>query len=680
MPVNALIVDDNAQNLYLLRVLLESQGFTVTEARNGRQALELLRREPFLVIISDILMPEMDGFQLCREVKADPELRHIPFLIYTATYTSAEDEAFARSLGADAFFVKPMEPVDFLAAVRAALARLGQEAPPAPMPPSEVDSIRQHNVLLVQKLERKVAQLQETNRDLRRSEDLFHTLAQAAPVGIFRVNAAGELDYVNDRWSAITGLSREAATLTAWQALIHPEERAQILDAWRQATGQGGVFQSEFRLRKPDGSVHWVLGQANPLAAEAGARLPYVGTFTDVTLRKKLEQERAEIQAKLHQSQKLEAIGTLVNGISHDFNNLVAAIFGYAESARRQIAKHEGAGADLEMVLRAAERAKSLTGQILRFSRQQTQELKPVRLGQVVRDALTLLRGSMPSNVHFKERIAQDLPPVLADATQIHQIVMNLVSNALYALRERAGELEVQLQTSHERPVLAVLDIAEGDYVILRVRDTGCGIAPEVLDRIFDPFFTTKPPEEGTGIGLSIVHGIVKGHGGTIGVASQPGQGTTVSVYLPALAETTPAAVAPPEGLSQGQGQRVLYVDNEQFLTALVKRMLELLGYRARVFTDSVDALEFVRRHPTDFDLLISDMEMPRLNGAELARRVWEVRPGVPVLFVSGAHQSLTRQAALHLGASDMLLKPFDMRALGEALTHALSGNVTNAP
>jgi len=678
--VNALIVDDNTQNLYLLRVVLESQGFTVAEAKNGQQALECLHRAPVQVIISDILMPEVDGFQLCREVKADPALRHIPFLIYTAPYTSAEDEAFARSLGADAYFIKPMEPVDFLAAVRAALARLGQESPPAPSAASEVDYVRKHNVLLVQKLERKGAQLEKANRELRRSEALFHTRAQAAPVGIFRVNAGGELDYVNDRWCAITGVAHGAATVAAWLALLDPEDRARVVDSWRQATGRGDVFQSEFRIQKRAGGVTWVLGLANPLAVEGGARPPYVGTFTDVTGQKKIEQERAEIQAKLHQSQKLEAIGTLVNAISHDFNNLVAAIFGYAESARRQLAKQEKAGADLEMVLRAAERAKALTGQILRFGRRQNEQMKPDRIGPVVKETLALMRGSMPGNVRYREFVAEGLPLVLADATQIHQVVMNLVTNALHAMRERGGELEAQLQAAHVRPeqATATLDIAEGDYVVLRVRDTGCGIAPEVLGRIFDPFFTTKPPEEGTGIGLSIVHGIVKSHGGAIGVASQPGQGTTVTVYLPVLAERAPALVASPEGPPQGQGEGVLYVDNEQFLTALVKRMLELLGYRATVFTDSVEALEYVRGHPAEFDLLICDMEMPRLNGAELARRIREVRPGLPVLLVSGANQSLTRQAALHLGASDLLLKPFDLQALGEALAHALSGNVGN--
>jgi CheY-like chemotaxis protein len=244
--------------------------------------------------------------------------------------------------------------------------------------------------------------------------------------------------------------------------------------------------------------------------------------------------------------------------------------------------------------------------------------------------------------------------------------------------------LEVNVEATRVHPALADLppDLEEGDYVVLCVRDTGCGIPPELLSRIFDPFFTTKPPGEGTGMGLSVVHGIVEAHGGAISVTSEPGRGTTFTVYLPAVAAPAPPSepAAESEGLTQGQGQRIVYVDNEELLTGMVKRMLEILGYRATVFDDAAKALDHVRAHPNELDLLISDLEMPGLSGAALARRLWEVRPGLPVLFVSGASKSLTRKAALHLGACDVLLKPFDLHSLGEAVASVLGEEAVKNP
>ncbi len=467
--------------------------------------------------------------------------------------------------------------------------------------------------------------------------------------------------------------------MAGWHALLHPDDRSRVVGEWRRALSQGVAFQGEFRLRRADGGLTWVQAQAQPLPREAEVRPAFVGTFLDLTRQKQLEQERADIQAKLHLSHKLEAIGTLVNGIAHDFNNLVGAIFGYAELAQRQFSQLAQADRDLQMLLQAAERAKALTGQILRFSRRQKEELKPVRVGPVVREALALLRAAKPANVRFREDITEHLPLALADATQIHQVVMNLVTNALYALRPQGGELEVTARPVRADPALVNLspDLEEGDYVELCVRDTGPGIPADLLSQIFDPFFTTKPAGEGTGMGLAVVANIVKGHGGAVSVTSEPGQGATFHVYLPAMPEPAPAPSAEPEAALRGRGQHVLYVDNEKLLTDMVKRMLALLGYRATAFESAAEALEYFRAHSDDVSLVLSDVDMPEMHGAELARHLWKIRPALPVLFISGAGKSLTREAALHLGARDVLLKPFDLHALGEAVAHALQESKT---
>jgi PAS domain S-box-containing protein len=647
--MKVLVVDEDPQSLRRTQSLLEGQGITVLGAGNGAQAMDQLRRESFELILSEVLLSKPDGFQLCRAVKADPTLRHISFLFYTAESDSAEDEALALRLGCDAFLIKPMEPNDLLAAVRAALARPGEEAAQTPSVP-------------------------------RGSENLFQLLAQSAPIGIFFVSPAGEFAFVNDRWCAIAGVDREAASLSTWQRAIHPEDRQRVSEEWQRAVARRAVFQSEFRFRQADGNVAWVQAQAHPSVKSAGPGVAYVGTITDVTVQRSLEQERAEIQARLHQAHKLETIGTLVSGISHDFNNLVGAIFGYAEMARRQLAQVERAGEDLQLLLSAAERAKALTGQILRFSRKQKEELRPIQIGPVVKEALALLRASLPRNVRCTEAVAEVLPQVLAEGSQIHQVVMNLVTNAMYALREKGGEVKVTVEALEVHPALVTLvpELEEGDYVVLSVHDTGRGIPPELLSRIFDPFFTTKPTGEGTGMGLAVVHDIVKGHGGAITVTSQPGQGSTFTVYLPAMSKAGQAPAPEGERLPQHQGPRVIYVDNEQLLASMVKRMLEMLGYRATVFTDSAEALQHIRARPEECDLVMSDMDMPGMSGAALARRLLETRPGLPILFVSGVNKSITREAALHLGARDVLLKPFDLRALGEAVANALSGNVSH--
>jgi PAS domain S-box-containing protein len=676
--MNALVVNHDSHGFRQLQTLLEGHGFTVAGADNGVRALEALRSESFAVIISDVLMPGMDGFRLCGEVKADPALREIPFLFYTATHTSAADEALALRLGAAAYLIKPMEPADLVKAIRAALVHDVQFASPifsSPTKAVESDDLDQDNGGMARRLERTLRRLTEADRERQRGEEIFHTLAQAAPCGIVRATPAGKLDMVNDRWCEISGVARENATVSSWQAVVHPEDRQRVIEEWQQAVAKGHELRSEFRLRKSDGSVTWVLVQACPVAGREGPSADYVATFTDVTLQKQLEQERAEFHAKMHQAHKLETIGTLVSGISHDFNNLVGAIFGYAEMARRQLAQVERASEDLKLLLSAAERAKALTGQILRFSRRQKEELKPIQVGPVVLEALALLRTSLPVNVRCLEIVAENLPQVLADATQLHQVVMNLVSNAVYALRETGGEVEVRVEALEVHPALVTLvpELEEGDYVVLSVRDTGRGIPTELLSQIFDPFFTTKPPGEGTGIGLAVVHDIVKSHGGAITVNSQEGLGATFSVYLPAMSQPGPIITAEGEGLTASRGPRVMYVDNEQLLASMVKRMLEMLGYRATVFTSSAEALEFVRTRPEECDLVISDMDMPGISGAALARRLLELRPRLPILFVTGVSKSITREAAMHLGARDVLLKPFDYRALGEAVANALS-------
>jgi PAS domain S-box-containing protein len=697
--MKVLVVDDNVQNLYMLKALLSGTGYQVVTAPNGAAALEHLRHESFELIISDILMPQMDGFQLCHEIKQDPQLSRIPFVVYTATYTSPEDENFALSLGADAFVIKPTEPEQFLEIIRSLLAKVDSPAPSTPAPTvapteqsvidqeiqaettaatiaeEELDYFRQYNVRLVNKLESKMLQLHDAYRDLEASERLFHTLAETAPVGICRLDHNGALVYANDHWYEILGHSKQDSR--SWLEGVREVDRPKVRSAWERTLAEHEVFCEEFRVGASSQEEKWILGHAKAVPADEIEAVAFVGAFTDITAQKCMEIERAKLQATLHQSQKLEAIGSLVSGISHDFNNFLTAILGFAELARYNLEDNHAASADIDSLIQAAERAKKLTQQILWFSRKQTEGLEPIQIQSTVREALAMLRGSIPPNVDVVERFAKDIPNVNADSTQIHQIILNLITNAIHALRGKGGELEVELE-----PILVDAatcasspDLREGNYVCLTVRDTGHGIPKEHLARIFDPFFTTKGRGEGTGMGLSVVHGIVKRHGGVILVDSEVGAGTTFRVFLPAASQ--PATVAHHDDSSPtiGHGERILFVDDDESLTSLAERMLLKLGYQPIIASNAHEALAFVAGDPETLDLVVTDLNMPNLAGMELAERIWKLRPGTPIIALTGNQREFSKESALDDRIADVVFKPFSMGFFADAIARVLAAS-----
>ncbi len=396
----------------------------------------------------------------------------------------------------------------------------------------------------------------------------------------------------------------------------------------------------------------------------------YVGTFTDVTRQKQLEEDKTQMQARLYQAQKLEAIGTMVGGVAHDFNNLLGAILGYAELAQHGLPLGLQVQDDLNQLIRAAQRARDLTQQILWFSRKRKEPFKPVQIAPIVREALRLLHINAPTNVDIVESIPLDLPNIRAHPTQIHQIALNLVLNAFYAMRDRSGAVRVGLAAVRVDKALAsrLPDLREGKYLVLTVRDTGSGIPVEVLPHIFDPFFTTKPPGEGNGMGLSVVHGIVREHDGAIDVESAPNRGTTFTVYFPASDAAAENAMAIPEG----GGARVLFVDDEELLLRMALRMLEKLRYRVTAFCDPTEALAAFRADPDGFDLVLTDLDMPKLSGLELAAELIKTRPQLPIVLTTGVKQPFEPEATTSLGIRALLLKPFDFRGLAQTLSRAL--------
>ena len=385
--------------------------------------------------------------------------------------------------------------------------------------------------------------------------------------------------------------------------------------------------------------------------------------------------EKWQLEKRLAQAQKMEAIGTLAGGIAHDFNNILSAIVGYTELSLIDIPKGTGLHNNLQQVLKAGGRAKELVRQILTFSRQRESELMPVKVSLIVNEALKLLRASLPATIKIRHNLKSDRS-VLTDPTNIHQVLMNLCTNASYVMQEEGGILEVSLSDRELGPDFSRRhpEVKPGKFINLTVKDSGCGMTPEVTERIFDPFFTTKKMGEGTGMGLSVVHGIVKSHGGAIFVESSPGKGSVFNVLLPAI-ETDTVEITDQARLVVTGSERILFVDDEDFQADIGKRMLERLGYRVTAKTSSMEAYELFRQNPNAFDLVITDMTMPDLTGDVLARKLIALRPDIPIIVCTGFSERINADIIKEIGIRELAMKPVVMKDIAQMIERVLSGN-----
>lgn len=415
------------------------------------------------------------------------------------------------------------------------------------------------------------------------------------------------------------------------------------------------------RIQSPD---------ADMLATLAGIGMQ-VGQYID----------RQQLEEQLRQAQKMEAIGTLAGGVAHDFNNILTIINGYTELLKMSLADQPEFNEDLDAVAKAGIRARDLVKQILRFSRQEQAQRETMQLVPVVDEATKFLRATIPSTIEINSRLADDVPTVLADATEVHQIVMNLGTNAWHAMKDRAGKLDVELESFVVDRELAAQtpQLREGRYARLSVSDTGKGMDPATLSRIFEPFFTTKVVGEGTGLGLSVVHGIMQSHDGAITVDSKPGVGTTFRLYFPAHSSEELTAEIQGVATPIGSGERLLFVDDEAPVANLGKAILARLNYSVEARTDVKEALELIRNEPGRFDLVISDQTMPSMTGIDFARQIRLIRADLPIILTTGYMAQLKIEQLRPLGISEVLPKPVTVRMLGEVVHRVLADRNTDA-
>ncbi|HVO67642.1 MAG TPA: PAS domain S-box protein [Syntrophales bacterium] len=463
---------------------------------------------------------------------------------------------------------------------------------------------------------------------------------------------------------AVTGYMEEEFTADPylWYRMVAVEDRRVVEDHARKVSAGEDVPSIEHRIIRKDGIERWVRNTPVPHRDEHGKLLSYDGLIQDITEHKRDEEEKKKLMSQLIQAQKMEAIGTLAGGIAHDFNNILGALIGYTELAIKD-SEEEKRRHHLAQVLRVCDRAKNLVKQILSFSRQKEHELKPIDIGIIVKEAIKLLRSSLPTTIEIRQRIATGPTMVLADPTWIHQILMNLCTNAAHAMREKGGLLTIRLvneKISLDSVFISPL-LQPGPYALLTISDTGHGIDLSIMDRIFDPFFTTKDEGEGTGLGLAVVYGIVNNLGGTITVQSEPGKGSVFNVYLPLLETGIPIdTYTISQNLPTGT-ERLLLVDDEESLMEIVKEMLQHLSYDVVAVSSSPEALKIFLDEPDRFDMVITDMTMPKMTGVELAKKLMEVRPNMPIILCTGFSDRISEGEAKKLGIREYLMKPISM-------------------
>jgi len=493
--------------------------------------------------------------------------------------------------------------------------------------------------------------------------------------GVFGLDREGKATFVNPSAAQMLQYQPEELLHCAMHDQIHhgmadgtpyPTEAC----PHHKTIQEGTIEETEDDLFwRKDGESFPVRSKSSPIHKD-GKVIGAVVTFNDASL----EQEKKALESQLRQAQKMEAIGTLAGGIAHDFNNILTPILGYAELIQEHLPPDGELWQQQQEIIKAGKRAKELVGQILSFSRQTEHELTPVSLPSLLKEVVKLLRASIPSSIEIRLQIEPDCGMVLADPSQLHQVIMNLCTNAYHAMRPNNGVLDISLApvTIDRDDISKQVLLEPGPHLRLAISDTGCGMAKSTIDRIFEPYFTTKPKGEGTGLGLSVVHAIVKNHGGAITVYSELGKGTTFHVYFPE--QTNSAQETEREELQpvRGGSERILVVDDEQGIVDLLHCMLEGLGYQVIPQHSSLEALEYVASHRGEIDLVLTDMSMPNLSGTQLTRQIKKLCPDIPVILCSGFSREINAESAMAMGIDRYLMKPVNKRELAEAVRAVL--------
>jgi len=528
----------------------------------------------------------------------------------------------------------------------------------------------------VQDLEQEVRNLQSANKQLREE---VHELMEFSPVGYLTLSAAGGIESLNRTAAALLGRERQLLRTHPFPAFVAEDSVSAFFSHLAKVQREGGKQAMEITINRPDKSVvHFIM--ESKASRDRHHRLRIRSSIVDVTERKRLEEERRRLEEQLSQAHKMEAIGTLAGGIAHDFNNILAAIVGYAEMLTEEVTDPV-LRRKVERVLKAGLRGKDLVRQILAFSRKSEGERKAVSLTHLVEEAHGLLRASLPSSIKMQCISTTTEDYVCADPAQLQQVVLNLATNAADAMQETGGELTLECSSVAVDAKSRVLDpgMRPGAYVKLSVKDTGTGMTESVRQKAFDPFFTTKAKGKGTGMGLAVVYGVVKNHGGAITVHSTVGGGSIFEVLLPRVAKPEKTEEKSPASPAPKGTEHILLADDEEPLVQMGKAMLETLGYDVTVARDGREAWNLFTRDPSQFDAVITDQTMPDMTGVVLAQKVLAVRKDMPIILCTGYSEAVSAEKAKEVGIAAFVMKPVVKKELAETIRKVLDSRKAEA-
>jgi len=642
-----LIIDDDPANIDVLGNMLRSD-YKVLAATSGLKGLQLAQRlpQPDLVLL-DIKMQGLDGYATCKELKQNEQTKNIAVIFVTADADIYSEER-GLLLGAVDYITKPFNAMLVKARVRNhVLLKQGQD-----------------NLQLL--VDQATAELRQEQGKLERSEKLYRTLMEAAPDSILLVNEQGDIEMANDSVEPMFGYKSLELVGNKIEVLVpdefiagHSQQRASFL--------QNPVIRSRVTLgklsgKKKDGTVFPVDISLSPISMENGTMI--IADIRDMT-------EEQRMQDQLRQAQKMEAIGQLTGGIAHDFNNILNSILGFSSIALNDevVQENEELKSYLDIISKSGERARDLVKQMLSFSRgNYTGDFKPIDLAPVMHEVIKMIRPMLPASINVELDIEKNLPNSLADSLQINQVIMNMCINARDALHEQGNIiLAVKKVIVKDEICNSCHEKLSTDFIEISISDNGEGISKENIEKIFDPFFTTKEVGKGSGMGLSVVHGIVHNHGGHIVVNSKPGEGTKFRLLLPYVNTrntTQQSDVAATTLQLDGGSAHVMVVDDEALIGTYVETVLTEMNFRVTVFSDSNKALDYFQENSDDIDLVITDQTMPMMTGFELSKAMLEIKNGIPVIMQTGFSSIVDDKSARALGIRAFLNKPLDKNVL----------------
>ncbi len=772
-PNRILVIDDDPAELFAMARILTKAGFMVEQANSGEHALVKAREFMPDLILLDVVMPGMDGYEVCRLIKKDPLLKEMFVILLSSFQKTPEYQVKGLDAGADSFIARPYDAQEFMARVRSMIRiiavekqlRIKQQWLRVTMtsigdglivtdaagqiaylnPKAEaltkwsaeqargkdiekvfkiIDEVTDqpvqnpvkkaikaktiielgNNVSLIQKNHGRISIADSAApirnqaddiiggvlvfRDITEKKKTEKQMTEAVKNWDALFNSMEQMSLIIDPFHGILEANEITLKLTG---LTHPEivgkKCFEILHGTSQPPKNCPMVKTLKSGIQEKSTQDWVkipgefLVSCTPVLDAQGKIEKVIHISTDISALKQTEknletskQEKKTLESLLRQSQKFEALGTLAGGIAHDFNNILSPIIGLSELLLEDLVPDSSAHEDVQGILKAGNRGKKLVQQILAFSRQSEYKILPVRIPSILKEVLTLMRATIPANIEITQKIDPGCDLVLIDPTQLHQIAMNLLTNAFHAVEKTSGKISVQLtETLLTNEDLAGTGLEPGRFARLLVSDTGCGIDPAIMDRIFDPYFTTKSEGKGTGLGLAVVYGIIKDHKGHVTVTSEKGKGTRVQVYLPLAEKPSEIHQNDPEANDTHGNERILLVDDDEPIVRLEKQILERLGYHITTQTSSLDAIKVFKETPDAFDLVITDMAMPHMTGDLLSRELMSLRPDIPIILCTGFSEGLSKEKTESAGIKGLLMKPIVKSEMAQMVRQVLN-------